>query len=772
MSGRKERRSGRRFFVLSLLCIFGTLSGVAYGQTPAPTAVKDTPTTSTVGNEPAISGESAKKPASLAADKSTQTVEPKKTLYVVSPIGDGLEAYDVAYIHQQMQAVVRNTVKLKLSSEPSDSVASHLSKTEQRDDCFSDQACLQLVQESVQADWLVDTRLTRVVEGWNIILEARDLKEEYVLGRAEGQVAVKEDLGEMGAQALGFLMKKLKWNGEIASTEIHPGQTELERLLQSETLAVKDRLATPGVRLLAVVFDAPNCERCTSLYDEWRALGFKYGVRGLSLLALKLYSDPKRCTPPTWNQGNFACDAGQNDAAPWMVDALSKGVLFDWKGTRLGEFQSPQQMQPLIEEQLGIFPKILVDSPIYDNGKAYGGKRGRKLHKTIRERVASYAKFEILKTKKEKKALRSYRKELARLKKVKRGKWVEERVACPNDTPIPETAVLMSTVARSRKEPWVRLDYYSPEAKCFLASVEQPVVDKDYDEAAGTAAGKTVEGFVNPIQAPKFGKDETKRQWVLLTIPEPEKKKKTPPPAVLAAGAAANGNGGRQQPKPQQKPAPPAEKKQDDQAGKDSEQKEDEAAKKEFELPWFTLAPKSGYAYYMKGSKAVNEEIDARHAAVVALGLDMGGDGAAFSLEPTYVYESFGNGLDQIHMLGLHMGFNHRWVINRWAIPSLGFGIRSGYLMGDTIDYGLESYARLPIGYTFYPVKHLGITAEFAFGYGMTGLAPKGAIDKLACEKRSQIAVDLGDDPIDCSGGDFSLTHGMLLEFMLGIRFP
>ncbi len=760
MSGTWKRNVSSKGTFWSVLFLIGCLTGSAYAQTPvenvpnAPSAEKTT-TPAPVAAQPEVGTM-----AGHVSDADKPAPKPEKKVFLLVPLGEGLETYDLTYIREKMHQVVSNAKGVALSDTPSTTVSSHLGSIKQREDCLADSACLQLVEESVKGELLVDTRVQQVADGWKIELKARTLENGRELGRAEGITAIKEDLGVMGAQALEFLLDKLKMIEAMEELTTDSGEEALNRLFQSESIAVKDRLATPGIRLMAVVLDAPNCERCASTYDAWRAMGFKYGARGLSLLAVQLFSDPKSCAPPTWNQNNYVCVASKKPTSVEYMSLLSKGILFDWRGKRIGEFQTPEQMQPLIEKELSVFPKILVDSAIYDNGKAYGGKRGRKLHKTTRERIASYAKFEILKTKQEKKELKKYRKELAKLKKYKRGKWLKERVVCAEDVSMPETAVVLTTVARSRKNPWVKLDYYSPKDKCLLASVEQPVEDKDYYEAASMAAGKMIEGFVKTITVPALKEDGKDREWILLTIPEPEKKSSVVP--VVAAQPVVD--------KPRQAPKPPEALKKEKKA--EEEPKEEEKTEKEFELSWFTLAPKSGYAYYMQGSKLINEDLKGRGAVLLALGLDMGGEGAAFSLEPTYGYEMFGGNLKEIHMLGLHMGFNHRWVINRWAIPSLGLGIRSGYLMGDNLKYGLESYARLPIGYTFYPSDYLGITMEFALGYGLTGLLPKGAIDKAACEQQNDIREQLGEPTVDCSGEDFSLSHGMLVEFMVGIRFP
>jgi hypothetical protein len=54
--------------------------------------------------------------------------------------------------------------------------------------------------------------------------------------------------------------------------------------------------------------------------------------------------------------------------------------------------------------------------------------------------------------------------------------------------------------------------------------------------------------------------------------------------------------------------------------------------------------------------------------------------------------------------------------------PHIGLGLQAGYMMSDIIDVGMDFYARVPLGITYYPVKNLALVAELGLGWGMTGV--------------------------------------------------
>ena len=50
----------------------------------------------------------------------------------------------------------------------------------------------------------------------------------------------------------------------------------------------------------------------------------------------------------------------------------------------------------------------------------------------------------------------------------------------------------------------------------------------------------------------------------------------------------------------------------------------------------FTLAPKVGYGFFPKHQKAMDGDLGRRHALIVGLSLDLGGDGFNFEIMPLY----------------------------------------------------------------------------------------------------------------------------------------
>ncbi len=240
-----------------------------------------------------------------------------------------------------------------------------------------------------------------------------------------------------------------------------------------------------------------------------------------------------------------------------------------------------------------------------------------------------------------------------------------------------------------------------------------------------------------------------------------------------------------------------------------------------------SFSPQIGYAYFPESDyevKGLKFSVDNRNSFVLKLHFDLGGDGLAFELVPLLAYQKIGGDISSFgsdlssgvagSLLAIGGQFN-LMVRGSWGsfFPHLGIGFHGSYLYGDGIEYGADIYGRLPVGFTWYVAKHLGVVVEFAFMLGATGIRKKAPdtnelYDSLQSEYgisqddvqsidwenqdwqsaagREQIAADLGitgttdmtaEETVnrmieDQLSRQIKFGVGYAFEFMVGLRFP
>jgi len=169
---------------------------------------------------------------------------------------------------------------------------------------------------------------------------------------------------------------------------------------------------------------------------------------------------------------------------------------------------------------------------------------------------------------------------------------------------------------------------------------------------------------------------------------------------------------------------------------------------RDIHIPWFTMSPTVGYGFFMHSNLKPGVNIDNRHALIVKYSFNLGGRGFSSEIAPVYQYEESSNGFGTFHAVGLYIGINWRW---RWwnFVPSAGFGIKTNYLMGENIEYGVEIYGRFPVSLTWYLAGNFNLILEFAPSYGVVGI------------KSEKFNLD-----------ELHLGHGFAIDFNIGTRFP
>jgi outer membrane protein W len=247
-------------------------------------------------------------------------------------------------------------------------------------------------------------------------------------------------------------------------------------------------------------------------------------------------------------------------------------------------------------------------------------------------------------------------------------------------------------------------------------------------------------------------------------------------------------------------------------------------AQDEHAFSWFSAAPELGYTFFPEAAMQVNgfkATVNARNGFVAKLHLDLGGDGLSFEIAPLFAVEA--GGIDQsggsfgstsvdprnlsgsFQSIGAQLGAVYRFEISRFY-PHVGLGLHAAYVMGRDIEYGAEIYGRIPLGFTLYLAKHLGLVVEAGFMYGVTGikqpfsnidtaqLVASAGLDQQAADELSSInsrqeleqwlatyesqlsaeqAATLKQDVINNAlAQSIRFGNGFGLDLMIGLRFP
>ena len=189
-----------------------------------------------------------------------------------------------------------------------------------------------------------------------------------------------------------------------------------------------------------------------------------------------------------------------------------------------------------------------------------------------------------------------------------------------------------------------------------------------------------------------------------------------------------------------------------------------------------SFSPQIGYAYFPESDyevKGLKFSVDNRNSFVLKLHLDLGGDGLAFELVPLLAYQKIGGDISSFgsdlssgvagSLLAIGGQLN-LMIRGSWGsfFPHLGIGFHGAYLYGDDIEYGADIYGRLPVGFTWYVAKHLGIVVEFAFMIGATGIRKKAPdTNELYDSLQSEYGISQDDvESIDWENQDWQSAAG------------
>jgi hypothetical protein len=178
---------------------------------------------------------------------------------------------------------------------------------------------------------------------------------------------------------------------------------------------------------------------------------------------------------------------------------------------------------------------------------------------------------------------------------------------------------------------------------------------------------------------------------------------------------------------------------------------------------WLSFAPEVGYVHFFESKfTGSGEKLDSRHGTVVKGHVDLGGDGLALEIAPLYAWQSC-DLLGNFHAVGGEVTLALRGSFGSFY-PGIGIGFHGSYLFNTPhMDRGTQLYARVPLGFTWYFVKYLGLVFEAGVMYGGTGIQFKES------ESSSSSRYDAIRGRLV---GDIKFASGFGLDLLLGLRFP
>jgi hypothetical protein len=186
-------------------------------------------------------------------------------------------------------------------------------------------------------------------------------------------------------------------------------------------------------------------------------------------------------------------------------------------------------------------------------------------------------------------------------------------------------------------------------------------------------------------------------------------------------------------------------------------------------MAWFGLGVEIGYQHFSDASFDSGEDpaVDAiiggipeRDNTTLTFTLDLGGDGLGLQLAPYYAKGEIRD--TDLTTVGVFVGGMLRPHFGS-VYPHVGVGLQAGYMSADIITYGLDLYARVPLGVTFYPVSNLALVAELGLGWGMTGVQ----------YPTQELEVDTGQGiSVTATSPDLEFGTTTLYDLSIGLRFP
>ncbi len=286
-------------------------------------------------------------------------------------------------------------------------------------------------------------------------------------------------------------------------------------------LELRDWLARPGVRLVAVEFYASWCKPCMAAVPAWKALHERHRKDGLRLVVVNTQDPEGQCANPGWNPDQMVCDPDGDIARALNVGTqLPAAFLWSWQGNLLVRRGHVEEVAEEVAEYLRALPRVVVEA------RGRKGKRSRRLHGLLRDELNAHGKLAVVASKEERRLLRELRRE-------SHAPAADEKLACELGQEVSANSLLRASLAGPKGKRLLNLTLLSAESACLLAAATVP-----WDRAH---AGRSVAEGVDKLLARVRG---------TMELPEA--------PATPAGVDGPGGSEPRADAVPEQADAPPA----------------------------------------------------------------------------------------------------------------------------------------------------------------------------------------------------------------------
>ncbi|MBI2373338.1 MAG: SUMF1/EgtB/PvdO family nonheme iron enzyme [Deltaproteobacteria bacterium] len=258
-------------------------------------------------------------------------------------------------------------------------------------------------------------------------------------------------------------------------------------------LDVKDWLARPGVRLVAVEFFATWCEPCMKAVPRWKALHEKYREQGLRLVVVSTQDPDGSCLNPGWNPDDVVCDTeGAIADAYGTAGKLPAAFLWSWQGHLLVRAGHVAEVEAGIDGWLASTPRVLVETG--ELASSIGVKKS-ELEELVRGELRRQDKVQVVATEVE-------RKQLADIVKKSYGAGMDEKLQCKIGEDLSANALLKVSIAQSKPQR-LSLSLLSAERKCLVANATVDVSAARLTTNVAEAVAELTQKLRPEVQLPR-----------------------------------------------------------------------------------------------------------------------------------------------------------------------------------------------------------------------------------------------------------------------------
>ena len=250
-------------------------------------------------------------------------------------------------------------------------------------------------------------------------------------------------------------------------------------------LDVKEWLARPGVKLLAVEFYASWCGPCKKAVPQWKALHEKYRDQGLRLVVVSVQDPDGACVNPGWNPDDVVCDTEGRLAEAWGVgDRLPAAFLWSWRGPLLVRKGLVDAVERAVEEELARLPRVTLDDGL-----------DVQVRELLRTELARTGKVDVVAGAEEEKALEGIRRRSHELQ-------FSDRSACRLGQRLAPNSLLKASFVQAGGGNRFLVQLFSAETGCLNASAGVYWNESKPDLAVAEAVAELVNNLRVAVELP------------------------------------------------------------------------------------------------------------------------------------------------------------------------------------------------------------------------------------------------------------------------------